>query len=381
MTNIDQKFLDLKNWIQSNGGFVNSKVDLINSQFGRTVIATEDLQDERIFTLPQNLTLNCKNSGLIIDAEFTYRNLVMIALLYEYHKPNSFWAPYLNLLPHLKEFKNHPQYLQATGNFPKVSEAMSISVETSFTAFTEFHKKLIEYNNKSGLFKEIIFEEVLWVYLCVITRMWSEVGLVPFADLLQHSNESPMAIVTTPDDLSMTGSFQSGDQVFDNYCVDDDLNLFLNFGFVDSTQTSILNMSFVFENQQNNIDFLIDGLINKSEIKKLILSSKGINQQLMKFLRLKFIDAVDLRMIDIDDAQLGDQAISLNNELKCLKKIRFRVQNLFSDEEINNATLQILNYDSNTPEYLVYSFIIKISKFRQNIYEFIDNYWSSFLSN
>lgn len=382
MVNVNEKFQSLKNWIETNGGFVNSKVELIHSSYGRTVMATDDITGERIFTLPKNLTLNCYNSKINLDQElFSYRNTVVIALLYEYNKPNSFWKPYLNLLPHLVEFKNHPQYLQAIGKFPTISKTLSGAVESSYSGFTDFYNKLIEYNQKNKILKKVQFEEVLWAYLCVITRMWSEVGLVPFADLLQHSNESTMAINNNDKELFMSGDFKSGDQVFDNYCVDDDLTLFLNFGFVDSSKTSIMSLSFLFDNEFKNINLFIDSLISRLNIKKLYLSSAGINTQLMRYLRLNFLDTNDLKLVDINQDNLGFDIISLQNEIKCLKKLRLRLNNLLPQDEIKFAESNISNYLEGTIEHNILKFHLKVESLRLDILKFIDDYWMNFLSD
>ncbi len=152
MENIEIKFNNLCNWMSTNGGFVNPKLSLINGKFGRTVIANQKIENEDIFTLPKNLVLNHENCDLNIEGDqFKHRDLTVISLLKEYYKPNSFWKDYLNLLPSLSEFKEHPLVIYIKGNFPTVSESIYNKVQNLNNEFTSLYDKLIEINNYGRL--------------------------------------------------------------------------------------------------------------------------------------------------------------------------------------------------------------------------------------
>jgi hypothetical protein len=382
MQNLEQKFSDLKNWIESNGGWINQKVTLTQTEWGRSVIATDTIMDEKIFTVPRHLTIKPENSGIVIDESIfgDFRERVIVSLLFEYHKPNSFWTPYLNLLPSLGEFSNHPQFLHYCGKFPKISESIYNMVDSSTTRLHDFIKKFKDYNDKINIVPICTDEEIIWAYFCVITRMWSEVGLVPFADLMQHSNQSSMGIIFEEKDLFMKGSFENGTQVYDNYCVDDDFTLFCNFGFVDNSQVCVIPTMFLFEERSKNLDVIVNGFLESSKIEKLKFLSFGINNLIMKYLRINFIDEMDLKTIDLG-SNIGDQVISLNNELKCLKKIKFRLNVILSELEYEKIVLQKDTYDISGPEFQVWRLVDKIHNLKVSLDKFANDYWQDFLSD
>ena len=381
MENIQEKWNDLKSWIESFGGFLHPNIELRQTPVGRSVFSTGQI-DGKVFNLTKTLCLNAENSGVTIDSEvFNFKESVVIALLTEYYKPNSFWTPYLNLLPHLREFSTHPIFLRHIGKFPNVSPTISQVVEICYQEFQKFEENLQKYISQTALFENCQTSDILWAYLCVITRMWSSLGLVPFADLLQHSNESEMAINAQDDQLFMTGSFIEGQELFDNYCLDDDQTLFTNFGFVESSNLSLLSVGFLFEERPKMIQVLIDSILQTADIKKLILTNRGINVQLMRYLRLNFLDSHDLKLVDLADDNIGVDIITLGNELKCLKKIKYSLSNLFPVEAIDLATSQIVNYEQGTPEYMIFKFILRVDDLKTSLDAFIDEYWMNFLSN
>ena len=97
MENVDIKFQELCNWITNNGGFVNPKLQLRDGQYGRTVIATERIENEKIFEIPDNLILNDKTTGLNFP-DIGTRYTTVIALLVEYKNILSSGLPLLPLI-------------------------------------------------------------------------------------------------------------------------------------------------------------------------------------------------------------------------------------------------------------------------------------------
>ncbi len=379
MENIEIKFNNLCNWISTNGGYVNPKLSLINGKFGRTVIANQKIENEDIFTLPKSLVLNHENCNLNIeDNKFTHRDLTVILLLKEYYKPNSFWKDYLNLLPSLSEFKDHPLVIYIKGNFPNVSENVSIKIEKLHSEFVSLYDKFTELNNKNKIVESFTRNELLWAFLATSTRMWTNIGLVPFADLLQHSNSSNMILSDRDSSFfMMSESIGEGEEVFDNYALNDDLTLFTNFGFVESSDVAVISINFIFD--ETILDSLKSSILNRKKIAPINISSLGINQNLMRFIRINLIDEHDLKLINLSDDELGNSIISLENELRCLRKVKNRSNYFLSENEIK--FIQGDRESLSDIEKQIFDLLSKINNLKVQINQFINNYWMSLLSD
>jgi hypothetical protein len=379
MENIEIKFNNLCNWISTNGGYVNPKLSLINGKFGRTVIANQKIENEDIFTLPKSLVLNHENCNLNIeDDKFTHRDLTVISLLKEYYKPNSFWKDYLNLLPSLSEFKDHPLVIYIKGNFPNVSENVSIKIEKLHSEFVSLYDKFTELNNKNKIVESFTRNELLWAFLATSTRMWTNIGLVPFADLLQHSNSSNMILSDRDSSFfMMSESIGEGEEVFDNYALNDDLTLFTNFGFVENSDVAVISINFIFD--ETILDSLKSSILNRKKIAPINISSLGINQNLMRFIRINLIDEHDLKLINLSDDELGNSIISLENELRCLRKVKNRSNYFLSENEIK--FIQGDRESLSDIEKQIFDLLSKINNLKVQINQFINNYWMSLLSD
>jgi hypothetical protein len=379
MENVEIKFNNLCNWMSTNGGFVNPKLSLINGQFGRTVIANQKIENEDIFTLPKNLVLNHENCDLNIEGDqFKHRDLTVISLLKEYYKPNSFWKDYLNLLPSLSEFKEHPLVIYIKGNFPTVSESIYNKVQNLNNEFTSLYDKLIEINNQHKIVESFTKEDLLWAFLITSTRMWTGFGLVPFADLLQHSNNSNMILSDRDSNLfMMTDYIGEGEEVFDNYALNDDITLFVNFGFVESSNTAVVSINFIFE--ETILDGLKSSILNRRKLLPMNISSLGINQNLMRFIRLNLIDESDLKLVNLSDEELGNSMISLENELRCLKKVKNRSNYFLTENEIK--FIQSDRDSLSDIEKQIFDLLSKVNNLKVQINQFVNNYWISLLGD
>ncbi|ODV90408.1 hypothetical protein CANCADRAFT_2133 [Tortispora caseinolytica NRRL Y-17796] len=94
------------NWLKSNGCTISSKIalkDLRAEQFGRAVIAVDDIQqDEDLFTIPRSCLLSFENSDLSralpeLKDQLDDWLLEIIVMLYESSRPK--FAPYFAVLP------------------------------------------------------------------------------------------------------------------------------------------------------------------------------------------------------------------------------------------------------------------------------------------
>jgi hypothetical protein len=208
--------------------------------------------------------------------------------------------------------------------------------------------------------------------------MWTGVGLVPFADLLQHSNNSNMILSDRDSNLfMMTDYIGEGEEVFDNYALNDDITLFVNFGFVESSNTAVVSINFIFE--ETILDGLKSSILNRRKLLPMNISSLGINQNLMRFIRLNLIDESDLKLVNLSDEELGNSMISLENELRCLKKVKNRSNYFLTENEIK--FIQSDRDSLSDIERQIFDLLSKVNNLKVQINQFVNNYWISLLGD
>jgi len=389
MEELLNKYQNLCDWITQHGGFVNPKLKIEQTEkFGRSITTSEDLEvGDDIFRLPKTLHLNPTNSGLEkfnLQNHFEYRDQVVIALLYECQNPETKWRPYVFLLPQLSDFLNHPMVLFYQNKFPNVSSEIFNRVQGLYQGFNQFWIKLQNFNSSSGIFTQMPnFNECMWAFLTVITRMWANAGLVPFADMLQHSNQSPIYLDSKGEQFSTMSVKQpilKDSVIYDNYFVQDDITLFVNFGFVEDSPTTHLSVSFQFETTNTVVASIINTQRHNFEGKKIYLSTEGINNELVSFLRLHLLDQNDLRIGQFDNDQFFYQLISLSNELRCLQKLKFRLQHLIDPKELEWVYMNSNKFEPTTPEGSICKLLLNVQNLKLKVEEFIEGYWKSFLN-
>ena len=224
------------------------------------------------------------------------------------------------------------------------------------------------------------FNECIWAFLTVITRMWGGSGLVPFADLLQHSNNSTMALDLDGDNCKMTSkeTITSGSAIYDNYLVQDDITLYVNFGFVEESEITNLSLNFSFETRSPIIASVINSERQKLNEKKIFISTQGINSDMMSFLRLHILDHTDLKLVDLGEG-FYNNIITLQNELRCLQKLKFRISHVLEQSEVDYANDNIGKFEPYSPEWSICKLVLNIQNLKSDNYKFIEDYWKSFI--
>ena len=382
MEKINENFTNLCDWISKNGGWVNPKLSITQSEkFGRSIITTSDIINEDIFIVPKNICLNPKNSGLNLDGIFEYRDQVIISLLKECQNPDTNWAPYIRLLPDLSSYLNHPLVVFYQNKLPNFSSTVFNRVSELYQSFMKFFNDLKSYNDVNNLFGQMPnFNECIWAFLTVITRMWSGSGLIPFADLLQHSNNSNIALDLNDDNCKMTSkeSITSGSVIYDNYLVQDDITLYVNFGFIEESEITNLNLNFSFETRSPIIASVINSERQKLSEKKIFISTQGINSDMMSFLRLHLLDSTDLKLVELGEG-FYNNIITLQNELRCLQKLKFRISHVLEQSEVDYANDNIDKFEPYSTEWSICKLVLNIQNLKLVNYKFIEDYWKSFI--
>ena len=346
---------------------------------GNGIWTRESITNEDLFNISDNCLLNAENSGLtFLDPNFLdHRQKTVVALLFEMNKPDSFWRPYLDLLPGFNSFESHPIYQSVKGIFPKISLLINHYVENAHTEYQKFREKFEMYRTANGILLEVSDDDILYAYLLTVSRMWTGIGIVPVADLLQHSNRSNISLNRTGQVCNMKSqdTIPAGHPIFDNYLLNDDIMLYINFGFVESSDLITMPMRFSFENQPPVVTKLIENEFKN--LAKIFITTEGVNVNLMRYLRLNLLDISDLSAISEFSESTGINLINFDNEFKCLKKLKFRLSNFLPEEDL--PLLNNVNYSDNPQESNIYKLLNRVFKLKESINNFIKNYWSELI--
>lgn len=377
---LQSKYQNLTNWLIQNGSWVNPKMEIRSEgENGNGIWARESIVNEDLFNISDSCLLNAENSGLtFIDPNFLdYRQKTVVALLFEMNKPDSFWKPYLDLLPGFNSFESHPIYQVVSGNFPKISLLINHYIENAHTEYQKFREKFEMYRNANGILLQVVDDEILYAYLLTVSRMWTGIGIVPMADLLQHSNRSNISLNRTGQVCNMRSqdTIPAGHPIFDNYLLNDDIMLYINFGFIESSDLITMSMGFAFENQPAVVTKLIENEFKN--LGKIFITTEGVSINLMRYLRLNLLDVSDLSSISEFSESTGINLINFNNEIKCLKKIKFRLSNFLPEEDL--PLLSNVNYSNNPQESNIYKLLNRVFKLKESTNTFIKNYWSELI--
>lgn len=230
---LNYKFINLCNWINENGGFVNSSLSIDYSLNGKFIKTNSKLsKGDELLSIPDHLLLNKINVGLDVNSG-SEKIDTTISLLYELKKEESFWLPYFNILPDISDFKNHPLFLFKKGKIKDLSNFENYELSSVYNEFLSLSK----YLNEIKIFDVVFEDEVFWAFLIVITRMWQNSGLVPMADLFQHSYDSNITLYKESflNKMKSDRDFNDCEIIYINYLVKSDSTLFFNFGFLQNT--------------------------------------------------------------------------------------------------------------------------------------------------
>ena len=198
-----EKEVEFLDWFENNGGEINS-VGLGHFQDqGRGIIALTDVKaGQTVLSIPMKVMFSAdrlKASRDAVDKEilklFTDDDdIVLASLLYEsFRGPESFFAPYLQLLPayvpSLLYFSAEALVELQDPDFEKEGKDMQASARTSYFKFmtqvtTKWPKEAVD-----GL----TFEQYLWGLSIVNSRglrFKGKVHLVPFSDMFNYAPHS-----------------------------------------------------------------------------------------------------------------------------------------------------------------------------------------------
>lgn len=248
-SNPDQdKYKLMVDWLLE-GGSTFPKLSLKYYSYDyRGIHAASDIgPEETIVSIPYNYIMTtevakdgplCRritSSGCLLRSKHSF---LAVFLLEEREKGNqSFWYPYINILP--VKYANKPiNFTQEELSWLKGSFSLE-KISQQRESLEEEYQNIISYVSE---FRRFSLDEFMWARHVVITRIFGMVigglkteGLVPYADLLNHKH--PRDTKWTYDNFQNSFTVttcrhhKTGEQVFDSYGRKCNHRFFVNYGF------------------------------------------------------------------------------------------------------------------------------------------------------
>jgi len=378
---------NLINWINNNGGFIHDDLYIdtkleddkihrsiyyknkenISKNSTLTQIPHKLVISKNTFEHIQNIQIwtNIIDNSPILTKEHEKKRLkIIIALLYEYtKKEQSFYYPYIKLLPKKNDFDNHPINIYYENNkafkiLNSLSKNFIKQVDSMSHELISFIEIILHCNDELEIFDKNIYTNnhfkklIKWAFFIQKTRSWAD-GLVPFDDIFDHANNSNISLKkinskTLDEDNHYI--FKADDQfnehkhdynIFDNYGHYNSMRLLLFYNFLPQNEINYLYIPFKL-NTKNNFDKLRFEEIKKCELKdsRILLCNNGPSKDLFTILRILCLTKNEYDALQSNtNKRKYEKIVSHENELKSVRLLL----KLILDLKKSNYPLDNLN--------------------------------------
>jgi len=246
-----ERYSTLVSWLQKNGStFPDLEIKHYSNTF-RGVIASTNIQKNKcIMSIPRKCiitTLLAKESKICKELlqnrkptdVFSNHTWIALYLIQEKNNPDSFWKPYLDILP--THFMSFPHYFDSS-TLSTLSNSFVLDMITARNSNLQKEYNIL-YKYIPSFQDNVTLDMYIWARIVVITRVFhiqlqknvSTQGLVPMADMLNHTLEPTTHWKFEPEKNSftiMSTSFQKkGIEVYDTYGPKCNSRYLVNYGF------------------------------------------------------------------------------------------------------------------------------------------------------
>jgi len=326
-------------WLATNKVLSRTNLGVFESQGFGGIAGTEIKTGDALFRVPVSMVVTKDTVAKAPWAGYQHwsfdREPLMIWLITELTNKESFWAPYLNLLP--QEFTSFPLYwsdedlteLQASSLRESVLSTKKLLQQT----YGRLKQSLLDPNE--SLFPNgVTYEQYVWAYCVVSSRAWNygnNFALVPLGDLLNHRSDAGLPGIDATGqyiEVNSTQDYAKGDQVFISYGNKSNAELLGTYGFIlenNPIEAAIIN----FQLRPTNLAIgIVEPLLKKADpnfnIVRLVPNHRP--DTLLRAFRIANIDFDDLRhTADL----LTGRPISLKNEALAYRTAIASLSNLF----------------------------------------------------
>jgi len=326
-------------WLANNKVLSRTNLGVFESQGFGGIAGTEIKTGDALFRVPLNLIITKEVVSKAQWASYPNwsfdREPLMLWLITESADKESFWAPYLGLLPN--DFSSFPLNWSEEDLSELQASSLRESVVTTHNvlqqSFDRLKKNLIDAN--PSLFpNEISYEQYKWAYCVVSSRAWSfgnSFAIVPLGDLINHRSDAGLPgidITNTYVEVNATQDYSKGDQVFINYGNKSNAELLGTYGFIledNPHDAAIVN----FQLRATNLAIaIVEPLLKKTDpnFGTLRLVQNYRPDGLLRAFRIANMDFDDLKHVN---ELIAGRPISLKNEALAYRSALSSLTNLF----------------------------------------------------
>jgi len=258
------------------------------------------------------------------DFKLSYEPL-MLWLLAERNNAESFWKPYIRILP--TDFTFHPFFWTDEQLALTIGTGLPDSIVERRQLLPQTFKLLADnWVLKNNLLSSFTYDDYLWAFMIVQTRAWSLDGkltLVPLADMLNHEATAGVGNLIDVDGkgyftINATRDYEQGAQVFDSYGARSNYDLLKSYGFVlENNPFDSATLHFNLKSS-NLVQAIAEPLLRKADpnYETVVVFPNRRPDALLRLFRLSELDFKELEFIQ---NVLEGKPISLHNELKAYR--------------------------------------------------------------
>lgn len=360
---IKEKLEHIIKWIVDNGGRIrNVKVrDFVGKELGVAAANYVESESELLY-VPKNLiifTRTCINEQTepFVELFRSKHSLFALFLALEKRNCNSFWEPYLRLLP--QDFTGFPVLF--------TEKELKFLAGSSLLPMIAIEKQYIlddfQVVSDKGL---ITYQEFIENRLLASSRLYSiktnrdESGLIPFADLYNHQFNSPISWNYDFDEegfiIGTQEPFERNTEICISYGDKSNIKLLLGYGF--ALENNPYD-EYIFELHIGNDDILLENkekIVAGKTMFKLRKNSEDLCfMELIGFLRLKFCDSLET-LLENSEKYINLKNVpflSVKNEKKAIKHLQSLCEYSLSafptslSEDINKLSSNLSHIERN----------------------------------
>ena len=323
------KFMKLQSWLK----LENDNVRMYDKD-SRGLYSTHDIKkDDIIMKIPSKYIIEFSNinKSKIVDKLYNKNSYVATYLLIKANQKKSFWKEYLDSMPDkldeyiyyykkdkLNQLKNTS--IMCSGSYTFTDHMNNIVNDSKIIYEWLLQKDLLpcKLKNYNNFFKAFLYYRIL-----VCSRIFGyyknsgeEIGMVPYADLLNHSH-SPNTTWYFDDNLEAfivkaTTDIKKNSEILDSYGDKKNIELIMYYGF--SIKNNIYSeLNFMHNNQVINVthkDSIIS-LMNNNEI------HKNDKDKIIKKLK-KISDSHKIKIKKVNDNNIKN---IYNDEIRIIDKV------------------------------------------------------------
>ncbi|KAK6183292.1 hypothetical protein SNE40_010798 [Patella caerulea] len=358
-----QNFPGFMDWLSSNG-VDTSTVDISkagDSGFG--LKAKQHIKEASLFlTIPRKLMLTVDSAKSSVLGDLISEDKILQAmpnitlalhLLCEKHQPDSFFQPYINILPtsYSTPLYFTPEELQNLKGSPVLGDALSQyrNIARQYAYFYRLLQKQEPFITKLPITDHFTFDEYRWAVSTVMTRQnqiptvdGSKVtfGLIPLWDMCNHTNghyTSDFNVEKNVSECYALRDFEAGEQVYIFYGARSNAEFLIHNGFVypENNYDRLCIKLGISKNDplfQHKSEVLTKIGISPSRSFFLHKGEFPVNGELLAFLRIFTMDedllkekfGNDVTMETLDQLKNMDVVITDENEKKVWSFIETR---------------------------------------------------------